>query len=309
MEKEKNTTKNLAFSSGFCAIVGRPNAGKSTLLNRFVGEKVSIVSPKPQTTRNKIAGILTTESYQIVFEDTPGIIKKQGGLNDFMRRSIDLAGGDTDVILVVIDGVKGVTAQDKEIIERFKGRADTTFYLVNKTDEGGAQRIMPALKALSDMGLDNIYPISARSGENVQLVLSQIVKALPYGEMFYPDNMITDRSKRFMAAEIIREKALYLYQEEIPHGVGVNITKYAPNPDNSEITDIDAEIYCEKQSHKAIIIGKGGLSLKKLGEKARFDLEKLTGSKVFLTLWVKVKENWRVRDSVLRELGYGKKQL
>lgn len=303
-----NERVKAPFKSGFCAIVGRPNAGKSTLLNAFVGEKVSIVSPKPQTTRNKIAGILTTDSYQVIFEDTPGVIKKEGKLSEFMKKSIDSAGSETDVLLIVIDGNKGVTDIDIDIIERFKTKSDNIFYLVNKTDEAGADRIMPALKKLGELGLSDIYPISARNGENVALVLSKIVERLPEGVMFYPQDMITDKTQRFMVSEIIREKALYYYQQEIPHGVGISIMKFAYDPVR-KITDIDAEIYCERSGHKAIIIGKGGAALKKLGEAARADIEKLIDTKVFLELWVKVKENWRESDYLLKELGYDKKNI
>lgn len=296
------------FKSGFAAIVGRANAGKSTLLNRFIGEKISIVSPKPQTTRNKIAGVLNGDNYQIVFEDTPGVIKKTGKLADYMRRSIDLAGSETDIVIVVIDGTKGLSNEDVEIIEKYKTRGKHAFFLINKTDEAPAERVFPVLKKLGEMGLDNIYPISARTGQNVDKVLSAIIDVLEEGEMFYPEDMITDKSRKFMVAEIIREKALYLYQEEIPHGVGININKYTFD-ENRNIYDIDAEIYCEKKNHKAIIIGKKGSVLKQLGEKARLEIESLLENKVYLTLWVKVKENWRESEAMLKELGYNKKEI
>lgn len=302
MEQKKD------FKSGFVAIVGRPNAGKSTLLNRFVGEKVSIVSPKPQTTRDKIAGIVTEENYQIVFEDTPGVLKSDSKLSRYMKKSIDSAGAETDIILIMLDATKGVRQDDLEIITRFYGKAGHSLILINKKDEAGAEGVFPMIKQLSGMGYENIFAISARTGDSVDMVLDKVIELLPFGEMYYPDDMITDKNKRFMAAEIIREKILYLYQQEIPHGVGINITKFSYD-ENRNITDIDAEIFCEKPGHKAIIIGKKGEALKKVGEKARIDIERLIETKVFLTMWVKVKDNWRDSDYLLNELGYNKKNM
>lgn len=293
-----------AFKSGFVTIIGKPNVGKSTFLNSILGEKVSIVSPKPQTTRNRIRGILTGEDYQIVFQDTPGLLKRTNKLAEFMQRSIELAHSDSDVILFLIDALKGIGPDEAELLEKYRERP--LIVLVNKTDEAKPEQVMPVLKYLSEKGIENVFPVSALTGKNVDLVKAKIIELLPEGEMYYPEDMVTDRSDRFMAAEIIREKTLLLYEQEIPHGIGVSISKYNYN-EAKNLMEIDAEIFCEKDSHKAIIIGKQGAGLKRVGSDARRELENLLGTKVFLTLWVKVKEKWRDDDLVLNELGYGKK--
>lgn len=303
---EQNNTKG--FKSGFVAVIGTPNAGKSTLVNKLIGEKISIVSPKPQTTRNKINGILTTDNYQIIFTDTPGILNKQSKLAQFMQKSIESAGQGTDVYILVIDGLKGVTNTDAELVEKYNKSGNKFICLVNKTDEAKPEQIMPVLNYLNSKGVENVFPVSAKKGENTDLVLKLITELLPEGVKYYPEDMITDKTERFMAAEIIREKILFYYQQEIPHGTGVNINKYSYN-EEKDLTEIDAEIYCEKDGHKAIIIGKNGEGLKKTGAAARRDLEKLTGGKVFLSLWVKVKKDWRDNDFYLKELGYDNKNI
>ena len=296
------------FKSGFVAIIGRPNVGKSTLLNRLVGEKISIVSPKPQTTRNKIAGILTTDNFQVIFEDTPGLIKNTSKLSGYMQKSIETAGDETDIILIILDALKGLTNEDIQLIEKYSGYGQHKIFLVNKTDEAKPEQVFPILKYLSQKNMEDVYPISAKTGENIDVVLKRIEQLLPEGVKYYPDDMITDKNERFMVAEIIREKILYRYQQEIPHGIGINITKFLYD-EVKNITEIDAEIFCEKDGHKAIIIGKGGKDLKVVGTKARADIEKLLDGKVYLTLWVKVKEKWRDSDYLLNELGYNKKQI
>lgn len=296
------------FKSGFVALIGRPNVGKSTLLNRLVGEKVSIVSPKPQTTRNKIAGILTTDSYQVIFEDTPGLIKSTSKLSQFMKKSMETAGDETDIIIIILDALKGIHNEDITLIDKYSGCGQHIICLVNKTDEAKPEQVFPMLKFLSEKNLQDVYPISAKTGENVDVVLKRIEELLPEGVKYYPDDMITDKNERFMVSEIIREKILYRYQQEIPHGIGINITKFLFD-EEKKITEIDAEIFCEKDGHKAIIIGKGGKDLKVVGTNARVDIEKLIGGKVYLTLWVKVKEKWRDSDYLLKELGYNKKEV
>jgi len=307
MENTQNN-KDKQFKSGFVAILGRPNAGKSTLVNKLMGEKVSIVSPKPQTTRNKISAILTGTGYQIIFEDTPGTIKSSSKLSQYMQKSIESAGAGTDVVIVMIDACKGLTNDDTALLEKYNDKDIKLLCLVNKTDEAKPEQVMPILKYLSQKNFKEVIPISAKTGENVDIVLKKIVEMLPQGEKYYPEDMLTDKTERFMAAEIIREKMLYLYQQEIPHGIGINITKYHFN-EEKDITEIDAEIFCEKEGHKAIIIGKNGEGLKRAGAKARMDLQKMTGGKVFLSLWVKVKKDWRDSDFLLNELGYNKKEL
>lgn len=293
---------NKQFKSGFVAITGRPNAGKSTLLNAFLGQKISIVSPKPQTTRDKISGILTTEDYQIVFEDTPGIINKKDGLSRHMQRCIQTALSGGDVILLVIDAFKGVSEAEHEILSKY-GQNKNFICAVNKTDIAKADKVMPLLKQLSLMTKGDIYPISALSGENVDMLLNKIISLLPQGILYYSEDMITDKNRRFIAAEIIREKILLYYQQEIPHGVGVAIEKYRYN-EQKQLTEIGAVIYCEKQSHKRILIGTKGESLKRTASAARQDMEKLTEGKVFLTLWIKVKPDWKDSRLSLKELGY-----
>jgi GTP-binding protein Era len=294
----------MAYRSGFVTIIGKPNVGKSTFLNCVLGEKVSSVSPKPQTTRNRIRGILTGGDFQIVFQDTPGIIKKTTKLSEFMQKSIQLASSDSDIMLFMIDALRGMGREEEELFQKYGQRP--LIVLVNKTDKAKPEQVMPILQRLSEMGLSEVYPISARTGKNVDLVLKRIAQLLPKGQKYYPDDMVTDRTERFMAAEIIREKTLLFYDQEVPHGIGVNITKFEYNEEKGLIA-IDAEIYCEKESHKAIIIGKQGTGLKKVGAEARKEIENLVGTKVFLTLWIKVKEKWRDNELVLNELGYNKK--
>lgn len=301
-EKDLANNQNTAYKSGFVAITGRPNVGKSTLLNAFLGRKISIVSPKPQTTRDKISGILTTDSYQIVFEDTPGINNKKDGLSKYMQKCINAALGGGDIILLVIDAFKGLSETEEEILDKY-GSSPNFICAVNKTDAAKADKVMPLLSLLSQKTNGEIIPVSALSGENIDVLLDKIISILPAGSSYYSQDMITDKNHRFLTAEIIREKILLYYQQEIPHGAGVAITKFEYS-EHKQLTEIYAEIYCEKQSHKKIIIGKGGLSLKKTAAAAREDIEKLLGGKVFLSLWVRVKPDWKESASSLRELGY-----
>lgn len=297
------------FKSGFAAIIGRANVGKSTLLNRLIGEKVSIVSPKPQTTRNKIAGILTTEDYQIVFEDTPGIHSARTALARYMQKSWESAYGATDVIIAVLDGKQGVTERDLKILERFSDGKIPLIAAVNKTDIGTKEQVVPALSVLNGLPyLREVLPISARTGENVDLLLEKAVSFLKEGQKYFDEDEYTDQSVRFMAAEIIREKILLHFDQEVPHGIGVVIDKFEQDEVRG-VCEIYATIVCEKASHKPILLGKQGSAIRKIGEAARRDLEQLVGTRVYLNTWVKVKEDWRESDNVIRQLGYDKTQL
>lgn len=295
------------FKSGFVAILGRPNSGKSTLLNRLVGEKISIISPKPQTTRNKIAGIITTKSYQIVFEDTPGIFKGKDKLAEFMQKSWDAARRNTDIIIYLIDGAKGFNKKDFDIINKFS-KDDEVIFAVNKKDTADPKDIFPILNELNKYSFSKeIIPISAKTGENCDILLNKIVSLLKPGVKFYDDDALTDKTERFLASEIVREKILLYFNEEVPHGVGVAVNKFE-TMDNG-VYHIDCDIVVDKASHKSIIIGKKGLALKKIAEKSRVDMEKSFDNKVYLTLWVKVRENWKENDSILNDIGYNKKHL
>lgn len=295
------------FKSGFVAILGRPNSGKSTLLNRFIGEKISIVSPKPQTTRNKIAGIITAKNYQIVFEDTPGIFQGKDKLSEFMQKSWETAKKNTDIIIYLIDGTKGFNQKDFDIIDKFS-KDDTVIFAVNKKDAAEAKDIFPILNELNKYEFaKEIIPISAKTGENCDVLLNKIISLLKPGEKFYDDDALTDKSERFMAAEIIREKILLYFNEEVPHGIGVAVNKFE-TMDNG-VYHIDCDIVADKPSHKSIIIGKGGSALKKIAEKSRLDMEKTFSNKVYLTLWVKVRENWKENSNILNDIGYSKKDV
>ncbi|MDD4002659.1 MAG: GTPase Era [Clostridia bacterium] len=301
-KKDLSNNQSPSFKSGFVAITGRPNVGKSTLLNTFLGRKISIVSPKPQTTRDKISGILTTDGYQIIFEDTPGINNKKDGLSKHMQKCINAALSGGDIILLVVDAFKGLSQTEEEILDRY-GKSQNFICAVNKTDVAKADKVMPLLSQLSQKTSGDIIPISALGGENIDVLLDKIISILPAGSRFYSQDIITDKNHRFLSAEIIREKILLYYQQEIPHGAGIAITQFEYS-EQKQLTEIYAEIYCEKQSHKKIIIGKGGLSLKKTASSARKDIEELLGGKVFLSLWIKVKPNWKESLSSLKQLGY-----
>lgn len=299
----------MAFQSGFAAIVGRSNAGKSTLLNRLTGEKVAIVSPKPQTTRNKIAGILTTPDYQIVFEDTPGMFRGDGGLYQYMKRSWEAALDDTDAVVFVIDGTKPLRAADFETLTALQEGKTPVIAVVNKTDAAKREQIFPILARLNELkNLREIIPLSAKTGENCDLLLSTILACMPEGVPFYPEDEITDKSERFLAAEVIREKILLNLEDEIPHGTGINVTKFHFDEER-DLIEIDAEIYCERDNHKAILIGKGGVMLKKIGSAARYELERSLNKRVGLNLFVKVRKDWRDNDNYLRDLGYNRKEI
>ena len=260
------------FHSGFVAVVGRPNVGKSTLVNRLVGEKVSIVSPKPQTTRNRILGIVGTEQSQVVFVDTPGIHKPKTKLGEYMEKSVQDAVQGIDILCVLIDASKP-RPEDHELAESYKGFKVPKYLLLNKTDLVRPQDLLPIISSFADAGFDMVLPISAKAGEGVDTLMQEIYKHLPQGPKYYPDDLWTDQNERQMIAEIIREKALMNLREEVPHGIGVEVLSVKEI--RKDLTEIQADIYCERASHKTIIIGRKGEMLQKIGSQARADIEKL----------------------------------
>lgn len=289
--------------SGTVAVVGRANAGKSTLINVLVGEKVAIVSPKPQTTRDRILGIKNGEDYQIVFEDTPGIYKASSLLNQRMQKSTEVASKDVDLILYLIDIHAGVKEEDVVSLEKFATGDIPLVLALTKTDIMPKENIPLAVERFGDIpNIDKIVTISARRGKNLKKLMEEIVKRLPGGDPIYGDDIISDRSEKFMIAEIMREKILLKYDKEIPHGVAIIINTFEKQKNG--VYDINLDIVCEKPNHKAILIGKQGASLKEVSSFARQSMEKFLGAKVFLTVYVKVKEDWRNNPSRLKEYGY-----
>ena len=297
----------MNFKCGYVSILGRPNVGKSTLLNKLVGQKISIVSPKPQTTRNVVTGILNEQDLQVIFLDTPGIHKSKNSLDRYMEKSIKKSLEGIDLILYMLDGTKRFYAEDLEDIKSFCEGETPVVVLVSKIDETTFEKLYPELNKLNIFqNVKEIIPFSSFNGKNLDVILETIRKFMPEGPAMYPKDTVTDVSERFIASEIIREKALWLLREEIPHGLAVEIEKFEQK-DN--LTKISATIYCEKENHKKIIIGKDGSTLKKIGEESRKNIERMLGSKVFLELWIKVKENWRDSDILVSNLGYNKKDL
>ncbi|HBR01793.1 MAG TPA: GTPase Era [Ruminiclostridium sp.] len=299
----------MAFKSGFITIVGRPNAGKSTLLNLLTGEKVAIISKKPQTTRHNIRTVVTTENYQMVFVDTPGIHKPKNKLGEYMMEEAFSTFDDVDVILYLVDATdKSIGPGDSMIIEALKKSGTPAVLLMNKIDLVEKQSLLPLMAQYNEaFDFEEIIPVSALKGETAAVVTQAIEKLLPEGEKYYPDDMLTDQQEKVLAQELIREKLLYLLNDEVPHGIGVEVIRFKEDAQKNMI-EIDANIYCEKESHKGIVIGRDGAMLKKVGTLARQDMERLFDSKVFLKLWVKVKEDWRNSQFMLDELGYKAKE-
>lgn len=292
------------YKSGFVTLIGRPNVGKSTLMNLYVGEKISIVTNKPQTTRNKIRSILTGDDYQIVFIDTPGIHKPATKLGTFMVKSAEDALNEVDVILYLVEPAKKISPGDLAIIELLQGIKTPVLLIINKIDTVPKSAVLQVIEQYAALyPFAEIFPISATKADNTDRLLDSIRTRLPEGPQYFPDDMITDQPERQIAAEIIREKALTFLQEEIPHGTAVEIQSMKKRK-GRELVDIEATIYCEKESHKGIIIGKSGEMLKKIGATARQDIEALLGSPINLQLWVKVRKNWRDSEMWLRNLGY-----
>ena len=289
---------------GQVAVIGKANAGKSTLVNVLVGEKVSIVSMKPQTTRDRILGIKTTDDYQIVFEDTPGLFKYNNRLNAFMQRNVTLALDGVDLCMYVVDGHKGIKEDEIKVIENYAKKCEKLIVVVSKIDIMEKERVPHELAKLSSIeNVLDIIPVSARKGKNVNELLKVILSHLQEGEMLFPNNVISDKSEKFMVAEIMREKLLLMYEREIPYGVAIVINSFGLR-EGGDIYDVDLDIVCERQKHKGLIIGHQGQALKKTVAFAREDMEKFLGKKVFLKVYVKVKEEWRNDPSKLIEFGY-----
>ena len=289
------------FRSGFVAILGRPNVGKSSIMNYFIGEKVAIVSNHPQTTRSKLLGVATRKDWQIVFVDTPGLHKPRTRLGEYMMKTAEDAKEGVDAVLAVVDGTF-IGDHDRQILAELAQMKCPKFLAVNKIDIANPEKLMPQLAKLNDCGFDQIVTVSARRGDNMDTLLELISGAMPPGPKYFPDDMMTDQPERILCAEIIREKALNNLRDEVPHGIGVDMLKIAKVREG--LYEMHADVYCDRASHKSIIIGKQGAMLKKIGTEARIDIEKLMGAKVDLRLWVKVREGWRDRASDLRTLCY-----
>ena len=289
--------------SAMITIAGRPNVGKSTLTNAMVGEKIAIVSNKPQTTRNRICGVLTRGETQIILMDTPGFHKPRTKLGDYMVNIVHESVADVDATFLLVEPIANVGVQEEELINQIKASGAPAVLVINKIDTVEKEELLAVIAAYSEaFDFQSIIPISAKTGEGVELLLQEAEKFAQEGPHFFPDDATTDQPERQIMAEIIREKLLWCLDREIPHGTAVEITRFTER-DNG-IIDLDATIYCEKASHKGIIIGKHGDMLKKISTMARTDCEKFMGTKVFLQTWVKVKENWRDSDFLIRNFGY-----
>ena len=284
-------------------IAGRPNVGKSTLTNYLVGEKIAIVSNKPQTTRNRICGIVTREDTQFVFVDTPGYHRARTKLGDYMVNTVRESIADVDATILVVEPIASVGNQESDLIEKIKANKCPAILAINKIDTVEKESLLEVIAAYSATGIfDAIIPISAKTGDGVEALLDVCSKYAQESPFLFDEDLTTDQPERQVMAEIIREKILWNLDKEIPHGTAIEITRFSER--DSGVIDIDATIYCEKASHKGIIIGKQGAMLKKISTQARYDCEKFMGTKVYLTTWVKVKENWRDSDFLVRNFGY-----
>jgi len=300
MRQHESSSK---FRSGFVAIIGRPNVGKSTLMNHLIGQKIAIMSDKPQTTRNKIHGVYTGDNIQIVFLDTPGIHKPNSKLGNYMMKSAESALKEVEAVLFLIDASEDLGGGDRYIIEQLGKVKTPVFLVVNKIDKIDPEALLNKIVQYKDLyPFAEVVPISAMNGNNISTLLEQISKYLPEGPQYYPADQVTDHPEQFVCAELIREKILHLTREEIPHSIAVQIEDMRVQ-DNG-VVYIGAVIFVERDSQKGIIIGKRGALLKEVGKTARIDIENLLGSKVFLELWVKVKKDWRNQDRVLNDLGF-----
>ena len=301
--------ENPAYKSGFATLIGRPNVGKSTLMNRLIGQKIAITSNKPQTTRNRIQTVLTLEEGQIVFLDTPGIHKAKNKLGDYMVNVAEHTLNDVDVILWLVEPTTYIGAGEKHIAEQLQKTSLPVILVINKVDTVKKEDILQVIdnyRKLYDFA--EIIPASALRGQNTKDIVNSLFKYMPYGPMFYDEDTVTDQPQRQIVAEIIREKALHALDDEIPHGIAVYIDQMKGRK-GQNIIDIDATIVCERDSHKGIIIGKGGAMLKKIGSNARYEIERLLDTKVNLKLWVKVKKDWRDSDFLIKNFGYNKDEI
>ncbi len=291
------------MKSGYVAVIGRANAGKSTLINVLVGEKVAIVSPKPQTTRDRILGVLTEENSQIVFVDTPGVYRAHNTLTDWMMQTTENSAKEVDVILYVHDGHGGVSEEDLSLMKKYAALGVPMLIAYTKIDIMPNDKIPEDVKFLFEEGIEvDVYPVSARKGKNLRALKEAILQLLPEGEKIFTQDVVSDRSEKFMISELMREKILLKYEKEIPHGVAIVVNEFK-RQDNG-VYSVNLDIVCEKSNHKAILIGKQGRAIKEVAAFARQDMEKFLGAKVFLTVYVKVRENWRDREGMIRELGY-----
>ncbi|MRX71302.1 GTPase Era [Bacillus lacus] len=295
---------NTEYKSGFISIIGRPNVGKSTFLNRVIGQKIAIMSDKPQTTRNKIQGVYTTDDSQIIFIDTPGIHKPKHKLGDFMMKVAQNTLKEVDIIMFMINADEGYGRGDEFIIEKLKNTNTPVFLVINKIDQIHPDELFPLIEQYKALyPFKEIVPISALQGNNVDTLLRQIHEYLPEGPQYYPADQVTDHPERFIISELIREKVLHMTREEIPHSIAVVIDQIKKRENNGAIY-VGATIIVERDSQKGIVIGKQGKLLKEVGQKARADIEALLGSKVFLELWVKVQKDWRNKSGQLRDFGF-----
>lgn len=292
------------YKSGFVTLIGRPNVGKSTLMNYLIGQKIAITSNKPQTTRNRIQTVLTKEEGQIVFVDTPGIHKAKNKLGEYMVNAAERTLNEVDVVLWLVEPTTFIGAGEKHIAEQLQKVKTPVVLVINKVDMVKREEVLTFIDAYRKIyDFADIVPVSARSGENTEELIKVILKYLPYGPQFYDEDTITDQPERQIVAELIREKALHCLNDEVPHGIAVAIEKMTYG---KHLVEIDATIICERDSHKGIIIGKQGAMLKKIGSTARFEIEKMLEQKVHLQLWVKVKKDWRDSDFLIKNFGYTK---
>ena len=299
--------ENPSFKSGFVTLIGRPNVGKSTLMNRLIGQKIAITSNKPQTTRNRIQTVLTTEEGQIVFLDTPGIHKAKNKLGDYMVNVAERTLEEVDVILWLVEPTDYIGAGERHIIEQLKKTKTPVLLVINKIDTVKKEALLSFIDTYrKEIDFQEIVPVSALTGDNTDELVKCILKYLPYGPAFYDEDTITDQPMRQIVAELIREKALRLLEDEIPHGIAVSIESMK---EKGRVCHIEATIVCERESHKGIIIGKGGQMLKKIGSTARPEIEDLLEMQVNLQLWVKVKKDWRDSDFLLKNFGYNPKDI
>lgn len=290
------------FKSGFVAIVGMANVGKSTLLNAVAGQKIAIVSDKPQTTRNRILAIYNDDGHQIIFTDTPGIHKPHNKLGEVMVKSASEAINDVDIVVFLVDATRKITETERQIISEIEKSGAQKILVINKTDLVKKEELLPIIANYSALGdFKAIVPMSAKTGDGVNILLDELKLNIPEGPKFYDDELVTDQQEKQIAAEIIREKLLWFLDKEVPHGIAVEIEKMQ---ELSNITKIYAAIYCEKSSHKGIIIGKNGEMLKKVATRARCDIEKMLDKKVYLELWVRVKDDWRNSEKMIKGFGF-----
>lgn len=295
--------------SGFVTLVGRPNVGKSTLMNRLIGQKIAITSNKPQTTRNRIQTVYTCDRGQIIFLDTPGLHKAKNKLGEYMVKAAERTFSEVDVILWLVEASEYIGPGDRHIAKQLAYAKAPVILVINKIDMVKREELLPIIDAFSRLyDFAEIVPLSARSGDNTDTLLDVVFQYLQEGPMFYDEDVVTDQPMRQIAAEVIREKALHCLNDEIPHGIAVTIEKMKERS-KGKLTDIEATIICEKDSHKGIIIGKGGAMLKKIGSTARYELEEMLEQKVNLKLWVKVRKEWRDSDLLLKNYGYNSKEL